>query len=218
MVTVWCPAALGAHLSRQDVERRPFYELLDVELRGATQTIGADLVDADDARLLGVPVGSPVLRCQRVTTDRGGDAGADERARVPGPPHRVRRRPAPGRAVDDPERPPHRGVADGSSYDLHGVGMINTFRSVVRFEKPDARPGRTSAASRRRRSRTCGGSPNGVCRTASSTTSTAARRTNARSRATRPRSLASSSSRGSCATSAASTRRRRSSADPRRCR
>ena len=60
------------HLSRQDVERRPFYELLDVELRGATQTIGADLVDAGRRRLLGVPVGSPVLRCQRVTTDRDG--------------------------------------------------------------------------------------------------------------------------------------------------
>jgi GntR family transcriptional regulator len=74
VVTVWCPAELGAHLSRQDVERRPFYELLGVELRGATQTIGADLVDVDDARLLGVPVGSPVLRCQRVTTDRAGDA------------------------------------------------------------------------------------------------------------------------------------------------
>jgi GntR family transcriptional regulator len=74
VVTVWCPAALAAALSRQDVERRPFYELLGVELRGATQTIGADLADADDARLLGVPVGSPVLRCQRVTTDRAGDA------------------------------------------------------------------------------------------------------------------------------------------------
>ena len=45
VVTVWCPADLGANLSRQDVERRPFYELLDVELRGATQTIGADLVE-----------------------------------------------------------------------------------------------------------------------------------------------------------------------------
>ena len=74
VVTVWCPAELGAHLSRQDVERRPFYELLDVELRGATQTIGADLVDAADARLLGVPPGSPVLRCQRVTTDATGRA------------------------------------------------------------------------------------------------------------------------------------------------
>lgn len=73
VVTVWCPADLGAKLSRRDVERRPFYELLDIELRGATQTIGADLIEAVDARLLGVPVGSPVLRCQRVTTDRHGD-------------------------------------------------------------------------------------------------------------------------------------------------
>jgi GntR family transcriptional regulator len=74
VVTVWCPAELGAHLSRRDVERRPFYELLDVELRGATQTIGADLVDTADARLLGVPAGSPVLRCQRTTTDSTGRA------------------------------------------------------------------------------------------------------------------------------------------------
>ena len=72
VVTVWCPAELGAHLSRKDLERRPFYELLDVRLRGATQTIGADLAGADDARLLGVPTGSPVLRCQRVTTDADG--------------------------------------------------------------------------------------------------------------------------------------------------
>jgi GntR family transcriptional regulator len=68
VVTVWCPADLGAGLSRRDVERRPFYELLDVELRGATQTIGADLAGDADAQLLDVPIGSPVLRCQRVTT------------------------------------------------------------------------------------------------------------------------------------------------------
>lgn len=68
VVTVWCPADLGAGLSRRDVERRPFYELLDVELRGAAQTIGADLAGEVDARLLDVPAGSPVLRCQRVTT------------------------------------------------------------------------------------------------------------------------------------------------------
>jgi GntR family transcriptional regulator len=74
VVTVWCPAELGAHLSRRDVERRPFYELIDVELRGATQTIGADLVSPDDARLLGIPPGAPVLRCQRVTTDHTGHA------------------------------------------------------------------------------------------------------------------------------------------------
>lgn len=72
VVTVWCPAHLGSGLSRRDVERRPFIELLDVPLRGATQTIAADLADPGDARLLGVPAGSPVLRCRRVTTDRAG--------------------------------------------------------------------------------------------------------------------------------------------------
>ncbi|CAN5746968.1 GntR family transcriptional regulator [soil metagenome] len=69
VVTVWCPAELGAGLSRRDVERRPFYELLERPLRGATQTIGADSAEPDDAGVLGVPVGSPLLRCRRVTTD-----------------------------------------------------------------------------------------------------------------------------------------------------
>jgi GntR family transcriptional regulator len=68
VVTVWCPAELGQHLSRRDVERKPFYELLGVRLRGATQTIGAAAVGDRDAALLAVPVGSPVLRCERVTT------------------------------------------------------------------------------------------------------------------------------------------------------
>jgi len=72
VVTVWCPAELAQSLSRLDVERSPFYELLGVALRGATQTIGADLVTPDDAALLDVPVGSPVLLCERVTTDTSG--------------------------------------------------------------------------------------------------------------------------------------------------
>ncbi len=72
VVTVWCPAELGQSLSRLDVERSPFYELLGVPLRGATQTIGADLVTAEDAGLLGIPVGSPVLQCERLTTDVDG--------------------------------------------------------------------------------------------------------------------------------------------------
>ncbi len=74
VVTVWCPADLAATLSRRDVERRPFYELLDIELCGATQTIGADLASATDAALLGVPEGAPLLRCQRTTTDQTGRA------------------------------------------------------------------------------------------------------------------------------------------------
>ncbi len=72
VVTVWCPAELGASLSREDVERRPFYELLGIPLRGATQTIGADSAERDDAALLRLPVGAPLLRCQRVTTDTTG--------------------------------------------------------------------------------------------------------------------------------------------------
>jgi GntR family transcriptional regulator len=50
------PGRARSALSRDDVERTPFYELLDIELRGATQTIGADSAEAD-ARCSGVPVG-----------------------------------------------------------------------------------------------------------------------------------------------------------------
>ena len=66
-VTVWCPERLGSSLSRDEVERSPFYELLPIELGGATQTIGAAAASDDDAEVLAVPVGSPVLVCRRVT-------------------------------------------------------------------------------------------------------------------------------------------------------
>lgn len=72
IVTVWCSAERGQHLSRVDVERSPFYELLDEPLQGASQTIGADSATADEAALLGIPEGSPVLRCTRVTSGRDG--------------------------------------------------------------------------------------------------------------------------------------------------
>ncbi len=72
IVTVWCPADLAEHLSRADVERSPFYELLDIPLSGATQTIGADAADGEEAAILKVPVGSPVLRCLRTTTSADG--------------------------------------------------------------------------------------------------------------------------------------------------
>ena len=73
VVTVWCPAELGQNMSRRDVELRPFYELLGIALRGASQTIGADSVTVEDAALLEVPVGSPVLRCERLTTSTAGE-------------------------------------------------------------------------------------------------------------------------------------------------
>jgi GntR family transcriptional regulator len=72
LVTVWCPEALGARLSRADVEASSFYELLDVPLGGAVQTIGAGLATAEDAAQLDVPVGSAVLRCERTTSTPDG--------------------------------------------------------------------------------------------------------------------------------------------------
>lgn len=72
VVTVWCPEVVGAELSRADVERSPFYELMGVDLGGATQTIGAGAATAPEADQLDVPEASPVLRCQRVTRDRAG--------------------------------------------------------------------------------------------------------------------------------------------------
>jgi GntR family transcriptional regulator len=73
-VTVWCPERYGSSLSREEVARSPFYELLTVELGGATQTIGADAASVDDAEALAIPVGSPVLVCRRVTSALGGGA------------------------------------------------------------------------------------------------------------------------------------------------
>lgn len=71
-VTVWCPEALGASLSRDAVERATFHEALDIDLGGATQVIAAAAASAADAALLGIPEGSPVLRCQRTTRDASG--------------------------------------------------------------------------------------------------------------------------------------------------
>ena len=73
-VTVRCPEDLGADVSRAQVRDRSFYELLGIDLAGATQTIGADVATDDDAELLAVPAGAPVLVCQRVTRDAAGTA------------------------------------------------------------------------------------------------------------------------------------------------
>ncbi len=73
-VTVWCPAVLAEHLSREQLARQSFYELLDVPLGGAVQTIGAAAATAHDAEVLEVTEGSPVLRCERTTFDAAGKA------------------------------------------------------------------------------------------------------------------------------------------------
>jgi len=74
VVTVWCPYDLGKKLSRAQVELSSFYNLIDRELGGATQTIGADLATTEEAKLLEIPAGSPVLSCDRITTDVNGKA------------------------------------------------------------------------------------------------------------------------------------------------
>jgi GntR family transcriptional regulator len=79
LVTVWVPAELGEHLSRADVEQSTFTDLLPlhgVEPGRITQTITAVAAEGLEASRLGVPAGSPLLACQRVTYDRGpGDQG-----------------------------------------------------------------------------------------------------------------------------------------------
>ena len=68
-VTVWCREDLGSELSRADVERASFYELLPTRLGGATQTIGAAIASPDDAELLRIPPQSAVLVVERTTVD-----------------------------------------------------------------------------------------------------------------------------------------------------
>jgi GntR family transcriptional regulator len=75
LVTVWVRADVGADVSRADVERSPFYDLLPLrglELGSVHQTITAELASADAARLLACASGDPLLLCRRVTHDAAG--------------------------------------------------------------------------------------------------------------------------------------------------
>ncbi len=77
-VTVWVPAFLGESFSLRDFEEKSFYQLLSESdylkrpLTYATQTIAAVAMPEGDAKLLGVPSGSPALECERTTFDEGG--------------------------------------------------------------------------------------------------------------------------------------------------
>lgn len=73
-VTVWCREDLGAELSRAQVANHSFYDVIGVDIGGATQTIGADMVNDADAELLGVPQPSAVLAVERTTFDTDGAA------------------------------------------------------------------------------------------------------------------------------------------------
>ena len=88
LVDVWCPEHLGADLSRADVERASFLEQLPVRVGGASQFIGAAAAEAEDAALLQIPTGSPVLTAERVTRDVDGAAVLVSRQVFPA--HRTR--------------------------------------------------------------------------------------------------------------------------------
>ena len=73
LVMVWCDADAAAEISRADVERSSFQELLAGRIGGASQSIAATVADAELASLLSVPEGSPLLRIRRITRDTAGD-------------------------------------------------------------------------------------------------------------------------------------------------
>ena len=75
LVTVWVRGDVGADVSRADVERAPFYDILPlrgVELGSAHQTITAEIASARTARVLACAAGAPLLLCRRVTFDAAG--------------------------------------------------------------------------------------------------------------------------------------------------
>ena len=74
LVTVWCSAAVGAGLSRDDVERSTFVDLLGPRLATATQVISAAAADREAAAVLGAELGDPLLVIRRVTSDQAGIA------------------------------------------------------------------------------------------------------------------------------------------------
>ena len=75
LVTVWVRSDVGADVSRADVERATFYDLLPlrgVELGSVHQTITAEIASAGAAQLLDCDSGAPLLLCRRVTYDAAG--------------------------------------------------------------------------------------------------------------------------------------------------
>jgi GntR family transcriptional regulator len=76
LVTVWVRADIGADVSRADVARTTFYDLLPirgVELESVHQTITAEIADVHTADLLACSGGDPLLLVRRVTCDATGD-------------------------------------------------------------------------------------------------------------------------------------------------
>lgn len=79
-VTVWIPLKYAKSFSLHDYEENSFYELLTSKkllkrpLSRAAQTISAIAISEEDGKALGVPTGSPALRCLRTTFDTADEA------------------------------------------------------------------------------------------------------------------------------------------------
>jgi len=86
LVTVWVRADIGADVSRADVERTTFYDLLPirgVELESVHQTITAEVAGDATAELLACSPGDPLLLVRRVTCDVRGDPALYSEHRYP---------------------------------------------------------------------------------------------------------------------------------------
>jgi GntR family transcriptional regulator len=71
--TAWVAEPLARGLSMEAVERQSLHRLLPVSIGSATQTVTAERASAGDAKLLGISVGTPLLRFNRTTRDVAGN-------------------------------------------------------------------------------------------------------------------------------------------------
>jgi len=72
IVTTWLPEDIGLRLSERDLRRRTVLELIEragIPVDAAEQSIGASLAGIDAARALGVAVGVPLVRIERIVRD-----------------------------------------------------------------------------------------------------------------------------------------------------
>lgn len=83
-VTVWCREDLGGELSRAQVAKSSFHDLLPVGAKRAVQTIGAELMSEADAEILDVPPSSAALVVRRTTFAEGDQAVLMSEHRFPG--------------------------------------------------------------------------------------------------------------------------------------
>jgi GntR family transcriptional regulator len=72
-LTTFVPEEIGRSYSREDLASKPLLTLLErcgVVVSGAEQTISATLADTNVAPILGVEVGSPLLKIDRIVCDQ----------------------------------------------------------------------------------------------------------------------------------------------------